>query len=51
MRVLHLHFKFLFNIINVTNFAIPLFTCYNMDMTGYIEHGIIIYIHIFDLFD
>jgi hypothetical protein len=32
MKILHLHLKTLFNTINVTNFAISLFTCYNMDM-------------------
>jgi hypothetical protein len=40
MNMLHLHFNILFNTINVTNFAIHLFTCYNMDMACYIEHGL-----------
>jgi hypothetical protein len=40
MNVLHSHFNILFNTVNVTNFAIPLFTYYNMDMAWYIEHKI-----------
>jgi hypothetical protein len=40
MNVLHLHFNILLNIINVTNFVIHLFICYNMDMALYIEHGL-----------
>jgi hypothetical protein len=32
MSILHLHFNILLNTINVTNFVIHLFTCYNMDM-------------------
>jgi hypothetical protein len=40
MNVLHSHFNILFHTINVTNFAIPLLTCYNVDMAQHIEHEI-----------
>jgi hypothetical protein len=40
INILHLHFNILLNTINVNNFAIHLFSCYDMDMAWYIEHGL-----------
>jgi len=41
MNILNLHFNISLNTINVTNFVIHLFICYNMNIAWYIEHGLI----------